>query len=111
MWQTVRVRGRGRATVAAYGMADAEAQVEKELGRLWPGADVQVEEITRHGPPRIVEEFEVAYTVTGVVEVEVEHEPDAPGAAFRQLRNRFESSRFSHTSWEEIDPGRRLAGW
>lgn len=96
------MRGRGRVTVAAYGMADAEAQVEKELGRLWPGAVVQVEEVSRQGPPRIVEEFEVGYWVRGVAVVDVEHEHDAPGAAFRQLQDRFEGSRFSHTSWEEV---------
>lgn len=102
MQRAVRVRGRGRATVAAYGMADAEAQVEKELGRLWPEAVVQVEEVARSGAHRIVEDFEVTYAVTGVAEVEVENPNDAPGAAFRQLRSRFEPSRFAHTSWEQI---------
>ena len=101
MQRSLRVRGRGRATVAAYGMADAEAQVEKELGRLWPAAVVQVEEVSRRGPARIVEEFEVRYTVRGVAEVEAEHEHDAPRVAFRQLQDRFDGSRFSQTSWEE----------
>lgn len=102
MKQTVRIRGRGRVTVAAYGIADAEAQVEKELTRLWPEAVVRVDEISREGPSRIVEEFEVRYTVEGVAEVQVRQPGEAAAAAFRRLRERFEPSRYAGTAWEEV---------
>ena len=36
------VRGAGRVELAAYGLADAEHQVEKELRALWPDAVVEL---------------------------------------------------------------------
>lgn len=99
MRRAVRVRGRGRVVVAAYGVADAEHLVEKELTRLWPAAQVRIEGITRAGGGRVVEEFEVAYRVEGEHEVEVERAEEAPAAAFRQLREALAGSRYSHIEW------------
>jgi hypothetical protein len=103
---TVRVRGRGRVRIAAYGVADAEHLVEKELTRLWPGAVVRIEGIARAGPDGIVEEFDVAYRVEGEQEVTAEGEADAAPSAFRQLRHMLADSRYGRTAWE----GRMVKG-
>lgn len=102
MPHTVRVRGRGRVEVAAYGLADAEHRVEKELARLWPEAHVEVLEVRRpQGEPRIVEEFEVSYRVTAVVSVEAPSRESAPSEAFRLVRGRLQGSRFQRMELEE----------
>lgn len=80
--------------VSAYGVADAEHLVEKELAHLWPEGIVRIEEISRVGPSRIVEEFEIAYRLEGVVEVEEATEATGRAAAFRQLRRRLRGSRY-----------------
>lgn len=97
---TVRVRGRGRVRIAAYGVADAEHLVEKELSRLWPGAGVYIEGISRTGDARIVEEFDVSYRVEGEQTVEADRPGDAPTAAFRQSREALAGSRYGVTAWE-----------
>ncbi len=100
----VAVRGTGRVELAAYGMADAEHRVEKELAGLWPGAAVQVLEVARPGEGRIVEEFGVGYRVSGAVEVEAGSADDARRGVFRGLRERFAGTRFAHVAWETVDP-------
>lgn len=99
MLRRVRVRGRGRVLVSAYGIADAEHLVEKELARLCPEAAVRIEEISRAGPHRIVEEFDVTYIIDSVVEVTANSEKEAVAAAFRQARHRLEGSRYAGTRW------------
>jgi hypothetical protein len=99
---TVAVRGRGRVQVAAYGVADAEHLVEKELTRLWPGARVRIERISRAGGSRIVEEFEVSYLLEGEQQVVAATPAGAPAAAFRHLRSLLSGSRYRKTEWEDL---------
>ena len=95
------VRGRGRVQLPAYGIADAEHRVEKELSRLWPDALVQVIDVSRgEGGARIVEEFTVTYLLSGTLRVEAATVAVAPAAAFRRARERLADSRFLRTEWE-----------
>jgi hypothetical protein len=99
---TVRIRGRGRVEVAAYGLADAEHRVTKELGLLWPEATVEVLEVRRpEGEPRIVEELTVSYRVTAEASVEAPSREEAPGEAFRLVRGLLRGSRFQRMELEE----------
>lgn len=99
------MKGGGRVELAAYGVADAEHQVEKELRAAWPGARVDVLEVARTSPePRIVEEFAVRYRVRGTVAVEVEREEDGRRAALRLLNERLASTRFARIAWEAGSP-------
>jgi hypothetical protein len=94
--RAVAVKGTGRVSLAAYGIADAEHQVEKELRRLWPDARVDVLDVSRMDErARIVEEFTVRYRVRGSVEVEAETEEEVRRAGFRAVRERFASSRYA----------------
>ena len=99
----VRIRGRGRVQIPAYGVADAEHLVEKELRRLWPQAQVRVGNISRAGDQRIVEEFAVGYLVEGALEVYAPKAEEAPGAAFRQARGMLAGGRYRRTEWEEVE--------
>lgn len=99
MRRAVRVRGRGRVVVPAYGVADAEHLVDKELTRLLPGALVRIEGISRAGGGQVVEEFEVTYRVDGEQVVEVEQPEQAASAAFRQLRQVVAGSRYARIEW------------
>lgn len=99
----MKVRGQGRVEVAAYGVADAEHQVEKELAALWPGVTADILEVGRaDADGRIVEEFRVGYRVRGSVSVTAGTEEDARKAALRQLRERFQGSRFARIAWEVV---------
>lgn len=101
MRHTVAVRGAGWVELAAYGLADAEHQVEKELRALWPDAVVEVTDVGRaDASARIVEEFRVSYRVRGAVSAEGDTEADARKAALRTLRDRFAGSRFERIAWE-----------
>jgi len=92
---TLRLRGSGRVEVAAYGLADAEHRVEKELHRLWAGCRVDILEVGRPGGgARIVEEFVVRYRVEGSAEVEAESADAAREGALRKVRGGFAGSRF-----------------
>jgi hypothetical protein len=98
----VRLVGRGRATVAAYGLADAEHRVEKEIRSRWAECSVQIAEIRRDpGTPRIAEEFEIDYRVACEVEVEATTLTDARRDAFRRARERFEGSPYWRIAWED----------
>lgn len=88
--------------MAAAGVADAEHQVEKELHRLWPEARIQVDEISRSGKVRIVEEFAVGYRLEGALDVVAPSVDDAPGAAFRHLRGLLAGGRYRRTEWEAV---------
>lgn len=101
MERVVRVRGRGRVEVAAYGLADAEHLVEKELARCWPGARVSVLDVARADPAgRIVEEFTVSYLVRGELRVDVATADEVRAAAFRAARELLAGSRYRRTEWE-----------
>ncbi|HYW11395.1 MAG TPA: hypothetical protein VE871_05540 [Longimicrobium sp.] len=98
---TIAVRGAGRVELAAYGLADAEHQVEKELRGLWPDAAVDVLDVARTDEQsRIVEEFRVRYRVRTAVPVEADTPDDARKSALRLLRERFTGSRFERIAWE-----------
>ena len=98
------VRGSGRVELPAYGLADAEHQVEKELRALWPdAAAVDVTDVARMDEAsRIVEEFRVRYRVRGTVPVTADTEADARKAALRMMRDRFIGSRFERITWEVV---------
>lgn len=97
----VAVKGGGRVELAAYGIADAEHQAEKELRAAWPEARIAVVELSRQGDqPRIVEEFVVRYRLSGTVAVDAESADDARRAALRTLRERFADTRFAHVVWD-----------
>lgn len=100
--RSVRLRGTGRVELAAYGLADAEHRVEKELGALWPGSRVEVLEVARAGEGRIVEAFRVHYRVTGDLPAGAEADPVA--AALRSLRTRFEGTRFERITLDVPGP-------
>jgi hypothetical protein len=98
---TVRVRGTGRVELAAYGLADAEHQVEKELRALWADAVVDVLDVARtEDRSRIVEEFLVRYRVRTAVPVDADTADDARQSALRLLRERFAGSRFERIAWD-----------
>lgn len=97
----VALKGSGRVELAAYGMADAEHQVEKEVRAAWPEARVEVTEVSRAGAEgRIVEEFAVRYRVRGTVTVQVDDEKEARRAALREVRGRLEGTRHARIAWD-----------
>ncbi len=105
----VVIHGTGKAQVAAYGVADAEATVEKEIRNLLPGAAIRISEVRRGDPhPRIVEAFEVSYAVSLRMEIAGERDEDAARRqAFRTGRTALEGSRFGRTIWERAEVERR----
>ena len=104
MEHRIAVRGAGRVELAAYGLADAEHQVEKELRALWPEAAVEVLDVGRLDErSRIVEEFAVRYRLRGTVAVDADSLDDARRFALRDLRLRFTGSRFERVAWEVVE--------
>ncbi len=100
------VRGTGRVELPAYGLADAEHQVEKEVRALWPDASVDVLDVARaDDASRIVEEFRVRYRVRGVVPAGGDTPADARKAALRTLRETFSGSRYARVAWEVVEAG------
>lgn len=105
MRHRIPVRGAGRVELPAYGLADAEHQVEKEIHALWPDATVDVTDVGRLDErSRIVEEFRVSYRVRTVVEVDAESLPEAGRAALRLLRERAAGSRYERVAWTVLGP-------
>jgi hypothetical protein len=99
----VALRGAGRVELPAYGLADAEHQVEKEIRALWPEAMVHVLDVARsEGGSRIVEEFRIRYRVQGTVAVTADTEDEARKSALRVLRERFTGSRFALVTWDVV---------
>ncbi len=97
----IRLSGRGRVEVAAYGTADAEHLVEKEILRAWPDARVEVLQISRpEGHARIAEEFTVRYRVYAVVQRPAVTATAAARDALRAARERFRNTRYRGTEWE-----------
>lgn len=107
MRHSVDVRGTGRVELPAYGLADAEHQVEKELRALWPDAAVDVLDVARPDEgSRIVEEFRVRYRVRIAVDADADSPAEARRAALRGLRERSTGSRFDRIAWEVVEaPG------
>jgi hypothetical protein len=99
----VTVRGAGRVALPAYGMADAEHQVEKELEEAWPGCAAEVLEVARtEDRVRIVEEFAVRYRVRGTVTHIADTEAEARTAVLRALRARFAGTRYAGVAWDVV---------
>lgn len=96
----VRLKGRGRADVTAYGLSDAEHLVEKEWSRLWPEARVGVLEVSRSGGGAIAGEFSVGFVAEVPLEVETSSSDAARSAAFREARRRVDGTRYRFTEWE-----------
>ena len=104
---SVTVRGSGRVVLPAYGLADAEHQVEKELAEAWPGSRAEVLDVARtEDRPRIVEEFAIRYRVRGTVTHPAATEKEAHTAALRALRERFAGTRFGNVAWDVVEVGR-----
>jgi hypothetical protein len=100
----VRVRGSGRSELAAYGVSDAEHQVEKQIRRLWPEARVYVREVRRIGAEsRIAEEFQVEYRLEGFVHLEAGSSDQARREAFRQARERFAGTHYWTIAWDTAE--------
>ena len=97
----VAVKGAGRVELAAYGIADAEHQAEKEARDAWPGARVEITDAARVGARgKIVEEFAIRYRVSGVVTADAESADEARRLALRGLRARVGGTRFSRIVWD-----------
>lgn len=102
----VALRGHGRAELAAYGLADAEHQVEKELRDAWPGGRVEVLEVSRTGAAgRIVEEFAVRFRISGTRHVQAATVEDARRTALRESRAALTGTRYARVEWEVVGGG------
>jgi hypothetical protein len=102
----IPVRGTGRVELPAYGLADAEHQVEKEIHALWPDAAVDVLDVARMDErSRIVEEFRVRYRVRATVQADADSPAEACRTALRMLRDRFAGSRYERVAWEVVEAG------
>lgn len=96
----VPLRGSGRVEVVAYGMADAEHLVEKEILQRWPTASVEVVGIARvPGSGRIAEEFSADYRVRADVEVDAENAEAARRLALRRLHDALAGTRYHRIEW------------
>ena len=90
--------------IAAYGSADAEARVEKELLRALPSARIDVRAIRRTDEEtRIVESFQIDYLLRTEALSEGEDEESARRAAFAAARSALQGTRFQRISWERAD--------
>ena len=97
-----RLLGRGITQLAAFGVVDAESTIEKELARVCPGARLNIREVRYpSGPPRIVEEFEIGYSLAVDLAVEAEDEASARKAAFAAARGALEGTRFARVAWDQ----------
>lgn len=99
---SVRLVGRGRAEVVAYGIADAEHLVEKEIRERLPGAVVEVTGIERVGEGgRIAEEFRAEYRVRIEAAIEAEDTATARRAALARMRELLSDSPYQRIEWEK----------
>ncbi|HEX7241835.1 MAG TPA: hypothetical protein VF263_16255 [Longimicrobiaceae bacterium] len=103
--RVVRARGRGRVSLPAHGMADAEHQVEKEVLRAWPESRVEVLEVARAEEEggRIVQEFAVAYQVDATVRLDADSPDEARREALRRLRAAFAETRHRRIEWVRVE--------
>ncbi len=96
----VTISGRGRAAIAAYGVADAEHQAEKDLAGLWPRAAIQIVELRRPPSGRIVEEFDVGFTLRMTTVAEAPTAGAAGRSALRTARAAALATRYSRVEWD-----------
>jgi hypothetical protein len=96
----IEVRGIGRVELPAYGVADAEHRVEKEIRALLSDSRVEILRVERPvNSDRIVEEFTVGYRIVRQTKVEADTQEKARSAAFRESRARLAGSRYLRTEW------------
>jgi hypothetical protein len=97
----VALSGGGRVTLAAYGMADAEHRVEKEIRALCPGARIDVLGVERVDPERrIVEEFAVRYRLRTTLATDAETQDEAVRAARREVNQRLAGTPYARIVWD-----------
>ena len=97
------LRGSGSVEIAAYGVADAEDQVTKELSRALPGAKIELPSIHREGPRRIVESFTIGYQVRIEIPTEAEDRDSARRKAMSTARDALRDTRFARIAWDRAD--------
>lgn len=96
-----RLTGYGEAAIEAFGSADAEARLEKELARALPGSTLVIRALRRpEDEPRIVETFVAEYLLRSDLEVEGTNEESARRAAFSAARRALSGSRFQRVAWD-----------
>jgi hypothetical protein len=100
----VRLSGGGRRTVTAHGLADAEAQVEKEWNELWREARIAIREVARREGGALTAIFEVVYGLSAEVVVTAGNDDDARRKAFRHARARVQGTPFGRAEWERAVP-------
>ena len=105
MGRAVPLRGLGRVEVAAYGIADAEHLVEKELLRIWPHATVRILDVSRSDAPAIVEHLSVAFRLTVTLATEADEPAAANREALRTARERLAGSRYERVELEVVGGG------
>ena len=105
MKQRMRVQGRGRITVTAHGVADAEHRAEVAAGRLWPEARLTVQGVDRlDAGDRLVSEYRVRYALVGELECAGESPEAQVREAFRQARRKLDGSELRSVEWLEAAP-------
>lgn len=98
------LRGSGEVQVEAHGVGDAHAQAEKELGRILPGATIDIREVRRtEDEPRIVETFALVYRVQLTVATAAADGEAARREVLRGLREALANSRFHRLAWDRVD--------
>jgi hypothetical protein len=95
-----RLTGTGRRQVTAHGLADAEAQVEKEWARSWPEGRLLVRDVTRLEGGALTAVFEVGYEITVELDVSAGSDDEARREAFRRARSRVQETPFRRAAWE-----------
>jgi hypothetical protein len=103
-FQAVLVGG-GEVEVEAFGLADAEATLEKELRTALPGAVIGIREIRRAEPEehRIVETFSGRYALRLPLEILAPDGESARRQAFAAGRRALAGTRFERAVWERVD--------
>ncbi len=96
--------GSGVASIEAFGSADAEARLEKEVARALPGASLLIRALRRtEETPRIVEGFDAEYLLRVRIDMEGNDEEGARRAAFASARQALSGTRFARVAWERAE--------
>jgi hypothetical protein len=99
----IDIEGRGTTVLPAFGLADAEHRVEKEIRNRLPDSMVSIHSVER--PPdssRIVEEFSVTYSLRLRLPVDAMDDDAAVPAAFRTVRDALTGTRYERTRWDQV---------
>jgi hypothetical protein len=97
------LHGTGSVEIPAFGVADAEARLEKELHRAAPDAIIRIDEIRRaENTPRIVETFAVTFRLVLAIQLDIDDAGSAERAAFAAVRARLRGTRFARVAWEKV---------